>query len=122
MGGGGRRCICRVYRAKRPALYRSFYALPEVGWRFRKEYWGRSLAYRAACEALSFGFGILKLPEIVSFTAATNVRSQALMKRLVFQYDARDDFDHPALPDGHILRRHVLYRRKREAQPLPPDT
>ena len=26
------------------------------------------------------------------------------------QRDPADDFDHPSLPDGHPLRRHVLYR------------
>ena len=25
-------------------------------------------------------------------------------------HSARDDFDHPLLPEGHPLRRHVLYR------------
>jgi RimJ/RimL family protein N-acetyltransferase len=63
----------------------------------------------------------LKLPEIVSFTAETNVRSQKLMRRLGFQHDTRDDFNHPALPEGHILRLHVLYRKKRDALPLPPE-
>ena len=26
----------------------------------------------------------------------------------------RDDFDHPSVPVGHPLRRHVLFRLKRE--------
>lgn len=26
-----------------------------------------------------------------------------------------EDFDHPSLPEGHRLRRHVLYRLKRQA-------
>jgi hypothetical protein len=28
-------------------------------------------------------------------------------------HDPADDFDHPGLPDGHPMRRHVLYRLKR---------
>lgn len=95
-----------------PRFAAHFTPCTEVGWRFRREFWGRSLAYRAACEALAYGFGTLKLPEIVSFTAVTNVRSQRLMERLGFSHDARDDFDHPMLPEGHVLRRHVLYRKK----------
>src|SRR6185436_18159408 len=82
----------------------------EVGWRFRREFWGRSLAYRAACEVLTFGFVALKLEEIVSFTATSNVRSQRLMERLGFRHDQAGDFEHPLLPEGHALRRHVLYR------------
>jgi RimJ/RimL family protein N-acetyltransferase len=31
----------------------------EVGWRLRREYWGRSIAYRAALEALDYGFSVL---------------------------------------------------------------
>jgi hypothetical protein len=27
-----------------------------------------------------------------------------------------DDFDHPALPPGHPLRRHVLYRLQRRRE------
>ncbi len=81
----------------------------EIGWRFRREFWGRSLAYRAAKQALAFGLESLKLTEIVSFTAAGNLRSRRLMERLRFERDASGDFDHPKLPPGHELRRHVLY-------------
>ncbi len=28
--------------------------------------------------------------------------------------DPADDFDHPRVPEGHPLRRHVLYRLRRE--------
>jgi ribosomal-protein-alanine N-acetyltransferase len=32
------------------------------------------------------------------------------MERIGMHRDPVDDFDHPSLPDGHPLRRHVLYR------------
>jgi ribosomal-protein-alanine N-acetyltransferase len=32
------------------------------------------------------------------------------MERLGMTHDPRDDFEHPSLPEGHRLRRHVLYR------------
>jgi RimJ/RimL family protein N-acetyltransferase len=35
------------------------------------------------------------------------------MQRLGMKHDPKDDFDHPNLPVGHRLRRHVLYRLKR---------
>jgi len=95
-----------------PAFTAHFTPCIEIGWRLRPEFWGRGLAYRAASEALSFGFGPLNLSEIVSFTAAINLRSRKLMERLGFQYDAAGDFDHPSISEGHILRRHVLYRKK----------
>jgi RimJ/RimL family protein N-acetyltransferase len=83
----------------------------EVGWRLRREYWGRGVAYRGAVQALDYGFGVLKLPEIVSFTATANVRSRRLMERLGFVYDRMSDFEHPSVPEGHELRHHVLYRK-----------
>jgi RimJ/RimL family protein N-acetyltransferase len=35
------------------------------------------------------------------------------MERLGMTRDPKDDFDHPRLPEGHSLRRHVLYRLRR---------
>jgi RimJ/RimL family protein N-acetyltransferase len=96
-----------------PSFAAPFMPCTEIGWRFRREFWGRSLAYQAAGAALLFGFGTLKLAEIVAFTAVTNVRSRRLMERLGFEHDANGDFDHPSIPEGHALRRHVLYRRRR---------
>jgi RimJ/RimL family protein N-acetyltransferase len=84
----------------------------EISWRFRREFWGRGLATRAALEALRIGFAELKLHEIVSFTATPNVRSQRLMERIGLERDAHGDFDHPAISEGHPLQRHVLYRKR----------
>jgi RimJ/RimL family protein N-acetyltransferase len=82
----------------------------EIGWRLARPWWGRGYATEGARAALAFGFGELGLVEIVSFTATTNTRSQAVMRRLGMSHDPADDFDHPGLPAGHPLRRHVLYR------------
>ncbi|MDA1272474.1 MAG: GNAT family N-acetyltransferase [Verrucomicrobia bacterium] len=106
-----------------PTFSAPFTPCTEIGWRFRREYWGRGLATRAARKALDFGFETLKLHEIVSFTAATNVRSRRLMERLGLEWDTEGDFQHPAIPDGHVLRPHVLYRgraNKADAHEPPP--
>jgi hypothetical protein len=34
------------------------------------------------------------------------------MEKLGMTQDPADNFDHPLLPTGHPLRRHVLYRLK----------
>jgi hypothetical protein len=39
------------------------------------------------------------------------------MEKIGMVHDPADDFDHPALPDGHRLRRHVLYRMVRPTLP-----
>jgi ribosomal-protein-alanine N-acetyltransferase len=82
----------------------------EVGWRLAFEHWGRGYATEAARLALGYGFGTLALSEVVSFTSATNQRSRAVMERLGMRRDPAEDFDYSALPEGHPLRRHVLYR------------
>jgi RimJ/RimL family protein N-acetyltransferase len=95
-----------------PSFQASFMPCVEIGWRLAREYWGRGIAYRAALQALHYGFRVLKLPEIVSFTAEVNDRSRRLMERLEFVHNPAGDFDHPSIPEGHQLRHHVLYRKK----------
>jgi RimJ/RimL family protein N-acetyltransferase len=96
-----------------PTFKAPFLPSVEVGWRLRREYWGRGIAFRAALLALDYGFNVLKLQEIVSFTAAVNFPSRRLMERLGFIRDASNDFEHPSIPSGHELRHHVLYRKSR---------
>jgi len=82
----------------------------EVGWRLAAPHWGRGYAREGARAALAFAFETLGLPEVVSFTVPANRRSRRVMEALGMARDPADDFDHPALPAGHPLRRHVLYR------------
>lgn len=79
----------------------------EAGWRLAREAWGKGYATEAGRAVLAYGFDELRLPEILAVTAAGNVRSQAVMRRLGMTHDA--DFDDPAVPAGP-LRRSVLYR------------
>jgi len=85
----------------------------EVGWRLARGHWGRGYAVEAAAAAMSHGFHHLGLEEIVAMTVPGNVRSWRVMENLGMKRDPRDDFEHPMLPEGHPLRHHVLYRKKR---------
>ncbi len=89
----------------------------EIGWRLSQAHWGRGFATEAARAAIAFGFEQLDLSEIVSFTVPANARSRAVMRRLGMTRDPADDFVHPRLPEGHALRRHVLYRMARARWP-----
>ena len=100
-----------------PAFDAPFMPCVEIGWRMQRRFWGRGIAYRAACDALAYGFNTLNLPDIVSFTVVTNARSRRLMERLGLTHRPSDDFDHPSFPSGHELQRHVFYRRSRESRP-----
>ncbi|HEV8053187.1 MAG TPA: GNAT family N-acetyltransferase [Parachlamydiaceae bacterium] len=86
----------------------------EVGWRLKYEYWGKGYATEGAKASLNYGFEILRLPEIISFTSTQNLRSRAVMERIGMQPCPNNDFDHPKLPDGHPLRRHIFYRVYRD--------
>jgi RimJ/RimL family protein N-acetyltransferase len=96
-----------------PRFTARFTPCVEIGWRIARAHWGRGYAPEAARAALAHAFGPLALREVVSFTAAGNARSRRVMEKLGMTHDPADDFDHPNLPPGHRLRRHVLYRIRR---------
>lgn len=82
----------------------------EIGWRIRADQWGNGYATEAAAECLRHGFDDLGFTEVISFTAAINVRSRRVMEKLGLEYDPTEDFDHPSVPHDSPLRQHVLYR------------
>lgn len=98
-----------------PSFEALFTPCVEVAWRLDAAHWGQGYATEAARAALRFGFERAGLREIVSFTVPANLRSRRVMERIGLTYDPTADFDHPRLPEGHRLRRHVLYRLSAEA-------
>lgn len=86
----------------------------EAGWRLARDHWGQGYAAEAARAALAHGLGPLGLAEVVAFAVPGNLASRRVMERVGMGHDAGDDFDHPALPEGHPFRRHVLYRARRD--------
>ena len=88
----------------------------EIGWRLAAEHWGQGYATEGARAALDFGFGPLQLEQIVSFTVPANARSRRVMEKIGMKHSPSEDFDHPLLPEGHLQRRHVLYRAMRPPQ------
>jgi RimJ/RimL family protein N-acetyltransferase len=98
-----------------PLFSAPFTPCVEIGWRLGHEWWGHGYATEGARAVLGFGFEGLGLAEIISFTVPRNVRSRRVMERIGMAYSPDEDFDHPALPEGHPHRRHVLYRISRTA-------
>jgi RimJ/RimL family protein N-acetyltransferase len=82
----------------------------EIGWRLAFDHWGQGFATEAAREVLRYCVDTLKLSEVVAFAVTSNIRSRRVMEKCGMTYDPSGDFDHPNLPEGHSLRRHVLYR------------
>ena len=97
----------------RPNFDPPFGASVEVGWRLAQAHWGHGYAPEGGRAAMAFGFDVLGLDEIVSFTTVANANSRRVMEKLGLTRDPADDFDHPRVPAGHRIRPHVLYRAAR---------
>ena len=93
-----------------PSFEASFTPCVEIGWRLAAAHWERGLATEGARAVVKHACGELGLDELVSFTVPENVRSRRVMEKIGMTHDELEDFDHPNLPEGHPLRRHVLYR------------
>ncbi len=87
----------------------------EMAWRLARPAWGHGYATEAAQAALDYGFDAMGLPEIVAVTMAVNLRSRAVMKRIGMISDPAEDFDDPDV-DEVPLRRHMVYRKRRDPQ------
>jgi RimJ/RimL family protein N-acetyltransferase len=81
----------------------------EVGWALARNAWGHGYASEAAAAILPWGFARFDDPAIYAWTARTNARSQAVMKRIGMTPAPEHDFDHPNLAADHPLRPHVVY-------------
>ena len=102
-----------------PRFEAPFTPCVEIGWRLTRAAWGQGYGVEAARATLDTAYGPLGLEAVVSFTAWGNTRSRRVMERLGMTRDPADDFNHPQLPLGHRLSRHVLYRLGRGAPRQP---
>ena len=80
----------------------------EILWRLRQEYWGRGYATEAAKSCLAYAKENLPFSMVRAFTSLTNKRSQRVMQKIGMEFEK--NFMHPAVPDGHLLKEHVLYK------------
>ena len=87
----------------------------EIAWRLRRDTWGQGYAREAAEASLAWGWAQHAMPRITAITVLANTRSWGLMEGLGMSRQPDEDFDHPAVPDGSPLKRHILYRIDRPA-------
>lgn len=83
----------------------------EVGWRLARHAWGQGYASEAGAFALDHGFRVMGLQRILAYTARSNTPSEKVMQRLGMTRRADMDFDHPAVPDGHPVKPHIVYEK-----------
>ncbi len=82
----------------------------EIGWRLAKPYWGQGYAREAAQASLDWVWTSLDADCVAAITVPGNRRSWGLMERLGMTRAEGDDFDHPNVPIGNPIRRHITYR------------
>ena len=87
----------------------------EIGWRLRRDAWGQGYAGEAAAATIAWAWANTGAPAVAAITVLDNVKSWGLMERLGMRRDHGADFDHPAVPDGNPLERHITYRLTRPA-------
>jgi len=100
-----------------PSFKTAFTPCIEIGWRLSADHWGHGLATEGAQSIVRYALEAKSIQQLVSFTVPNNLRSRGVMQKLGMTWTPKEDFDHPNLPDGHPLRRHVLYRLQ---SPEPP--
>ena len=80
----------------------------EIGWRLDQPFWKKGYATEGAKACLAYAFDELGKKEIYSFTSTINAPSEIVMKRIGMEKVG--EFEHPRVPEGSPLRKHVLYK------------
>lgn len=70
-------------------FHRFWPADPEVGWALDPAWWGRGIATEAGAACVSWGFGGLGYPRLVSITTEPNLASRNVMRKLGFVLHAQ---------------------------------
>jgi RimJ/RimL family protein N-acetyltransferase len=97
---------CGLIRGNAPTIAGKL----EIGWRLAHDHWGQGYAREAAQAALDWGFANrVDDDSIWAVTTPGNSRSWGLMQRLGMVRNRALDFDHPLVPDGSPLKRHITY-------------
>ncbi|MDI4643672.1 GNAT family N-acetyltransferase [Cohnella hashimotonis] len=79
----------------------------EIGWRLKKEAWGKGYATEGATACLQYGFNELGFNDIYSFTAEVNKPSENVMRKIGMRFVRT--FNHPKVEEDSPIRKHVLF-------------
>jgi len=80
----------------------------DIGWRLKKEFWGKGYATEGARRCLAFGFETLKLNEILSVASESNIPSLNVMEKVGMKKILR--FDHSKLLEHDHIKSCFLYK------------
>ncbi|SEC75960.1 GNAT family N-acetyltransferase [Paenibacillus sp. GP183] len=79
----------------------------EIGWRLKKEAWGKGYATEGAEACLQYGFNKLGFIDVYSFTADVNNPSKNVMIKIGMSFVKT--FNHPKVEKSSPLNKHVLF-------------
>lgn len=80
----------------------------DIGWRLKKEFWGKAYATEGAKRCLKYAFEELELEQVISTCPLVNKRSERVMKKIGMI--KMGEFEHPRLQENPELQPCVLYR------------
>ena len=72
-----------------------------------KRHWLGDVYKRQALACLEYARKYLDIQTIFSFTSLPNLRSERVMQKIGME--RMKEFNHPLVPQGHALCRHVVY-------------
>ena len=81
----------------------------DIGWQLDPTYFGKGYASEAAKGWLSHTAAERQPNDVAAYTAAINLPSIKVMKRIGMTHDPSKDFDHPKTKEGHPLRPQIVY-------------
>ncbi|WP_282942604.1 GNAT family N-acetyltransferase [Paenibacillus sp. RC67] len=84
----------------------------EIGWRLKKEAWGKGYANEGATACLQYGFSKLGFHDVYSFTADVNKPSIKVMMNIGMSFIKM--FSHPKVEKDSPLNKHVLFHIKQK--------
>ncbi|MFF2090039.1 GNAT family N-acetyltransferase [Paenibacillus sp. NPDC058174] len=91
----------------RAAFEADFTPCIEIGWRLKKEAWGKGYATEGAKACLQYGFDTLGFKDVYSFTADLNHPSKSVMTKIGMSFIKT--FHHPKVEKSSPLSKHVLF-------------
>lgn len=79
----------------------------DIGWRLKKDAWGKGYATEGARRCLTFGFNELGIEKIISICTIRNKKSENVMKKIGMI--KKGDFNHPEMINDPEYEKHFCY-------------
>ncbi|MFT6337428.1 MAG: RimJ/RimL family protein N-acetyltransferase [Saprospiraceae bacterium] len=84
----------------------------DIGWRLKRNAWGKGYATEGAKRCLEYGFDELDIESIISVCTVKNRKSENVMKKVGMT--KMGEFDHPEMINYPKYEKHICYEIVRE--------